>query len=307
MKKPLLALACLSFGVFANAQTVIFSDNFDSFTTGLGVAEQNPSWTTWDGSAGLDGEISSAYAFSGTNSALIQGTNVDLVLPIGPYTSGKYDLKFKMLTTDAGGYFNLLHQWASDNTNYEWACDVFLDGSGVVTWTTGGDAGGDATVNLLEWFDVQVTADLDSDIGKLYINGEVVSEWQWSLNNADGTAGVNQLMAVDFYGTNTANGSGLYYIDDVQLIESTGVYTAEALTETVSIYPNPANDILNIVVPNEFNNSQITIHDLSGKIVVQQKLIAGNNASSLANLSEGIYIVEISNLNSSYIEKLIIQ
>ena len=144
-------------------------------------------------------------------------------------------------------------------------------------------------------------------IGKLYINGEVVSEWQWSLNNADGTAGVNQLMAVDFYGTNTANGSGLYYIDDVQLIESTGVYTAEALTETVSIYPNPANDILNIVVPNEFNNSQITIHDLSGKIVVQQKLIAGNNASSLANLSEGIYIVEISNLNSSYIEKLIIQ
>ncbi len=307
MKKPLLALAGISVCALMNAQTVIFSDNFDSFTAGLGVAEQNSAWDTWDGSAGLDGEVSVDYAFSGANSALIQGTNVDLVLPIGPFTSGKYDLKFKMLLTDAGGYFNVLHQWAADNTNYEWACDVFLDGGGVVTWTTGGDAGGDATVNLLEWFDVQVTADLDNDLGKLYINGEVVSEWQWSLNNADGTAGENQLMAADFYGTNTDQGSGLYYIDDVQLIESTGVYTSELEANMVSMYPNPATDMLNFVVPNDWKNSFLTITDLNGKIVSQQRLVAGINSNSIADLAAGIYAVQISNQSSLFTEKLIVQ
>lgn len=307
MNKPLLAFACLACSFHVSAQTVIFSDNFDSVTAGMGVAEQNSSWSTWDGSAGLDGEVSADYAYSGENSALIQGTNVDLVLPIGPFTSGKYDLKFKMLLTDAGGYFNLLHEWASDNTNYEWACDVFFDGSGTVTWTTGGDGGGDATVTLLEWFDVQVTADLDGDIGKLYINGEVVSEWQWSLNNADGTSGQNQLMAADFYGTNTDNGSGMYYIDDVQLIESTGVYTTEILPQFISLYPNPANDVLNIVVPADWNNAIITIKDLQGKTISTEKLNPGLNANDVSDLATGIYLVEVSQADACLKQKLVVQ
>lgn len=305
MKKSLLALACLSCIIQSSAQTTLFSDNFDSFTAGLGVAEQNPTWDTWDGSAGLDGEVSADYAFSGTNSALIQGTNVDLVLPIGPFTSGKYDLKFKMLLTEMGGYFNVLHEWASDNTTYEWACDVFFDGSGVVTWTTGGEAGGDAQVNLLEWFDVQVTADMDNDIGKLYINGEVLSEWQWSLNNADGTAGQNQIMGADFYGTNTDNGSGMYYIDDVQLIESTGVYTAEVLPQFVSIYPNPANDNLTVSIPDSWQNVICVITDMSGKSIMNEKLNSGINSKDLTMLSEGIYIIQLIHEETTYTGKLI--
>jgi len=80
--------------------------------------------------------------------------------------------------------------------------------------------GGSVTVGTDVWFDVQITADLDGDLGRIYLNGVAANEWQWSLNNANGNAGSNALAAVDFYGTNTAGGAGNYYIDDVQVVES---------------------------------------------------------------------------------------
>ena len=189
MKKPVLFLSMLGMSLGVSAQNVIFEDNFDSYAPDLGVAEQSLVWDTWDGSAGVDGAVSSVVAFSGTNSAKIEGMATDLVLPIGPFSSGKYDIKFKMYLTDQGGYFNVMHAWTTAPNTWEWAVDVFFGADGTVTWVTGGAPGGDTSVALNEWFDVQITADLDMDMGYIYINGDMVNSWQWSLNNADGTPG----------------------------------------------------------------------------------------------------------------------
>ncbi|MFN0032991.1 MAG: T9SS type A sorting domain-containing protein [Flavobacteriales bacterium] len=309
MKKILLAAGSIALSISMFSQTIVFEDNFDSYTAGLGVAEQSSSWNTWDGSAGLDGEVSTDFAFSGANSAKISGTSTDLVLPVGPYTSGKYDLKFKMMLSDAGGYFNLLHQWAADQTTYQWACDVFFDGSGTVTWTTGGTEGGDATVNLNEWFDVQVTADMDADQGGIYIAGVLVNQWQWSLNNANGMAGINEFVAVDFYGTNTANGSGLYYVDDVQLIESTGINIENTEANfSPALFPNPAYDMLNIVLPADQSNSTINIYDVAGKLVKSEFVAqAGLIQLSVDALQGGVYAIVIENKNGRFATELIVE
>jgi len=316
MKKQLLSL--LAFGTFlsVSAQTVLFEDNFDSYTVGTGVVAQNTNWAYWSASAPSDAEVSSIVASSGANSANINTTLTDLVLPIGPFTSGKYDIKFKMYIPSptvsnpalAGGYFNALHTWSGSSTAYEWAGDVFFDGAGVATWTTGGNPGGSVTVGTDVWFDVQVTADLDNDLGRIYFNGVVANEWQWSLNNADGTAGTNAIAAFDFYGTNTAGVSGNYYIDDVQVIESTDVsvkpLNSEEITK-VSIYPNPTNSNFNIEIPENFVGGEINIIDLTGKVVMKERITqSAVKRFDVSKLNDGIYLIRMNDGAMHFTDRL---
>ena len=307
MKKPLLFLSAIGMSLGLSAQTVIFEDNFDSYTADMGVAEQSLTWDTWDGSAGADGAVSTDFAFSGANSAKIEGMTTDLVLPIGPYSAGKYDLKFKMLLTDAGGYFNLLHQWSATSTTYQWAVDVFFGADGTVTWTSGGAAGGSSSVALNEWFDVQVTADMDMDMGYLYINGVVINSWQWSLNNANGTAGLNVLEAADFFGTNDAGGEGLYYIDDVQLIESTGVYTEEVNAANIAMWPNPANNQLNIALPSSTQSANVQIFDAQGRVVANTLVTTTIQNIDINTLEAGIYTVRVVCGEQVYAQKVVVE
>lgn len=307
MKKPLLVLTALGMSLGLSAQTVIFEDNFDSYTADLGVAEQSLTWDTWDGSAGADGAVSTDFAFSGANSAKIEGMTTDLVLPMGPYSEGKYDLKFKMLLTEAGGYFNLLHQWSATSTTYQWAVDVFFAADGTVTWTSGGAAGGDTSVALGEWFDVQVTADMDMDMGYLYINGTTVSSWQWSLNNANGTAGLNVLAAADFFGTNDAGGEGLYYIDDVQLINSTGVNTEEVNAANISMWPNPASNLLNIALPSSTQVAEVQIFDAQGRVVANTLVTSSIQNIDINTFEAGLYTVRVVCGEKVYAQKLVIE
>jgi hypothetical protein len=233
-----------------------------------------------------------------------------LVLPIGPFTTGKYDVKFKMfLPAGAGGYFNALHTWSGSSTAYQWACDVFFDGTGVATWTTGGAQGGAVTVGTDVWFDVQVTADMDNDLGRLYLNGIVANEWQWSLNNANGAAGTNAIAAFDFYGTNTAGSAGNYYIDDVQVIESTGVAVKPLASETiskVSIYPNPTNSNFSIEIPENFVGGEISVIDLTGKVVMKDRIAqSALKRFNVSNLNDGIYLIRMNNGSAQFTDRLV--
>ena len=310
MKKQLLSLFAFGAILSASAQTILFEDNFDSYAVGSGVVAQNTNWAYWSAGTPSDANVSSDFANSGANSANINGTATDLVLPIGPFTTGKYDIKFKMyLPAGAGGYFNALHTWSGSSTAYQWACDVFFDGTGVATWTTGGTPGGAVTVGTDVWFDVQVTADMDNDLGRLYFNGVVANEWQCSLNNANGAAGSNTLAAFDFYGTNTANTAGNYYIDDVQVIESTGVTIKPLGSEKiskVSIYPNPTNSNFSIEIPENFVGGEISIIDLTGKVVLRDRITqSAVKRFDVSNLNDGIYLIRMNNGSAQFTDRLV--
>jgi hypothetical protein len=307
MKKPLLFLSMLGMSLCASSQTILFEDNFDDYTADLGVAEQSLVWDTWDGSAGADGSVSTDFAFSGPNSGKIDGLTNDLVLPIGPFSTGKYDVKFKMLITDAGGYFNLLHEWTSTAANYEWAVDVFFGADGAVNVQAGGALAGTSSVAIGEWFDVQVTADLDLDLGHVYIAGVEIATWQWSLNNADGTAGQNVIAAVDFYGTNDQQTAGLYYIDDVQLIESTGVYTEEVQAARIAMWPNPANNQLNIALPASTQSANVQIFDAQGRVVANTMVTSAMQTLDITAFEAGIYTIRVACEEKVFVQKVVVE
>ena len=198
--------------------TSLHYDDFENFAPGQGISLQSNVWNTWTGSPQEDGPVSTNYAFSGTNSVRIAGQQTDLVLPVPQYTYGSYDVNFKMFVTNQGGYFNMMHQWSPSSTNYQWAMDAFFDIDGTVSWVTGGVAGGgNYTAPLFTWFDVQLIVDITNDLGSFYIDGNLLQTWQWSLNNANGSPGLMDFVAVNFYGTNTASGDGLFFIDNVSV------------------------------------------------------------------------------------------
>ncbi|MFM7722411.1 MAG: T9SS type A sorting domain-containing protein [Bacteroidota bacterium] len=309
MKRNLLSIFAIASVLNMSAQTIIFEDNFDSYTAGSGVVAQNPLWSYWSTGTPSDGIVSTDFAASGANSVIIDSQGTDLVLPVGPYNSGKYDIKFKMYipTGSTGGYFNALHTWSGSSTVYQWACDVFFDGSGNVTWTTGGVAGGGATAGVDTWFDIQITADMDNDVGKIYLNGSIINEFQWSLNNANGSAGANVLAAIDFFGTDAANGQGTYYIDDVQVIESTGISVKpSARISKVSVFPNPANDNISIEFPENFVGGDIQVLDLTGKAIIREKITQGSlKKVNIESLNNGVYLIKISHNGAQYTERIV--
>lgn len=61
----------------------------------------------------------------------------------------------------------------------------------------------------------------------------------------------------------------------------------------VSVWPNPAKDMLN--VQGNFLNGNIQIFDLYGKVVSTEKNIVNNNEINISNLSKGVYFLKFEN------------
>ena len=68
--------------------------------------------------------------------------------------------------------------------------------------------------------------------------------------------------------------------------------TANEVTNTLNVrtYPNPATDVLNVVVE---ENAQLTIFDQAGRVLMQQAVSAGENTLNIANLKAGFYTYRV--------------
>jgi hypothetical protein len=77
--------------------------------------------------------------------------------------------------------------------------------------------------------------------------------------------------------------------------------------ESFKLYPNPNDGRFSLSIPDTYNNAEVTIVDLSGKIVYSQGLL--NNASTaefnLTYFKSGIYIMIIKVNNKSFTKKFV--
>ena len=74
----------------------------------------------------------------------------------------------------------------------------------------------------------------------------------------------------------------------------------------VNVYPNPANDNLFVELDSKTKAAQITISDLSGKSIINTKLLNQNNVD-ISGLQLGMYMLTISTENGSETIKFIKQ
>ena len=95
---------------------------------------------------------------------------------------------------------------------------------------------------------------------------------------------------------NTGSGNHLYYVDLSSWIPAAPLAVSKVPDEVrVSVYPNPANDIVNLSIQSEFKNASIGIFDITGKLTYQSLI---ENATSpfvisTADLPAGVYFYRI--------------
>ncbi len=77
---------------------------------------------------------------------------------------------------------------------------------------------------------------------------------------------------------------------------------------TISIYPNPANDFMTIsLVAESADATTIYIVNAIGEIVLAEKAMSSNTTLNTSNLTNGIYFIKVESKNGSAIKKFIKQ
>jgi len=61
----------------------------------------------------------------------------------------------------------------------------------------------------------------------------------------------------------------------------------------VEIYPNPANDLIQILIPENYSNAYLSIKDLRGQVIQNMALKTNNNKLQLGNIPSGLYVFEL--------------
>lgn len=98
------------------------------------------------------------------------------------------------------------------------------------------------------------------------------------------------LTYVSFEGSGMTDYSGTY--TDEALVSSPEIVEKNA---AIRIFPNPAQDNLNILLLDNHRNAKVQITDLTGKIIEVKSLPAGAErfTTDVSNLAKGIYIVQV--------------
>jgi hypothetical protein len=73
------------------------------------------------------------------------------------------------------------------------------------------------------------------------------------------------------------------------------------------LYPNPADDIFAIELPNNLENLSGRVFDVLGKEVIQKEISKLENKINISNLSPGNYLVKVTFEDKSYSTTLVIQ
>lgn len=234
---------CLAVLILASVgvkSQVLYSDDFESYTVGQGIALQSPEWwDTWSGSPGSaeDPLVSDNYALSGTKSIQVYGDN-DGVIDFGGITEGRYRVEFYILIPSGRqGYYNIMQNFNPQGQNLIWGLQVFFQ-NGVCTIDGNGAAAASFNYVPGEWMKFQHFIDLNSDWIDMYVDDQLIHAYQWSMGTF-GQGGINQLGAFDFYAWNVG-GTCEYYMDDFLIEEVETPYPPTNLnTEIVN-----GNDVI---------------------------------------------------------------
>ena len=88
-------------------------------------------------------------------------------------------------------------------------------------------------------------------------------------------------------------------------VSETGVGIAEQPRAVLSVYPNPVNDILNVIHQAGLTNIQLI--DISGRTVVESAVRTSQNVQlSVSDLNTGVYFLKALTADGSYEVKQVV-
>jgi hypothetical protein len=294
------------------SQDTLFTDNFDSYTAGLGVAENNNvNWDTWSGGGGggEDCLVSDAFSNSPSNS-FVEIPDNDLIYRFGDLTSGMYSISMQVyIPAGNSGYFNLMSGF---DGGFFWNTDIFFDAGGTGRVITGEP---DVPFSWTEdmWQEVIVIVDLDGDLAEFWLAGAMVSSWPWT-STPSGTSAL-QLSVNDFFGGESTD---QMYVDDYTVVDLlvTAVEDDEVLGPLTfgleQNYPNPFNPSTKIKYHvSETGSVKLSIYSVLGEevaVLVDGLVQAGSYEVTFdaSNLPSGAYIYTLQTGNTVQAKKMLL-
>jgi hypothetical protein len=145
------------------------------------------------------------------------------------------------------------------------------------------------------------------------INGDTLqstpaSSYQWYL---DGNMINNWVSAYCIpaqngnYTVQVTDGSGCTGVSTAVYFGSVGINSVNN-ENGISIYPNPATDYLTVNAPPSLHDFNLTILDITGKVVHQQTLTIGKNNVDLSGFAGGYYTVVSGDQNNKSLTKIFV-
>ena len=187
-------------------------EGFEDFAPNSTVSPNSVRWNKWSNALG-DASVQT----DGSNQYLEMKPNgnptPDVWFNLGTNTSGRYRLSFKMqVETGKKGIYYLLHQAPNSNgANANSAYTVFFDTDGFGYVLQGASPNNEAKFKYLagEWVDVVQIIDLSQDVVELWVGGEFVDSWDFSI----GSAGFQ--LRLDALNFDADDASYSYLVDDI--------------------------------------------------------------------------------------------
>ena len=193
-------------------------------------------------------------------------------------------------------------------TNSTYAHNSMADGDAFAK-KFGGDSGDDADYFLLSIKGYNNNTYTDS-VGFYLadfqdsdnVNDYIINAW-----TAVNLSSLGMVDSLSFSLTSSDNGDwgmntpAYFCMDDITL---SAVGVSEITASNISVFPNPAKDF---VMVKANNISEISIIDLSGKVVYRNVLNSSEERIDISTFDSGIYIISITDDISVYTQKLIIE
>lgn len=90
----------------------------------------------------------------------------------------------------------------------------------------------------------------------------------------------------------------------VLTVKAVGIETISDLTSVLSVYPNPCDDILNVVVNTSAKNASLQLMHMTGKVVfqipVERMNESGYQSINMGQLSSGFYFLQLKSENKLF-------
>ena len=195
-----------------------------------------------------------------------------------------------------------------DNSNNEVSStfDEAVGGAGTVTMELNTDGyGSEVRWNLKDGTGAAVAS------GGPYGNNQTITiTWDLDLDcysftiidtygDGGGAVTLSDQNGVELYYTNGSYGGG-----ETSFFSSDGVLgVGESTLSSVSLYPNPATDILNL---RNAENADIAVYDVLGKLIMSQTNISMDQEINVAKLTVGTYFMKISKDNQVTTKRFVI-
>lgn len=190
--------------------TIPFSDNFDSYVNGSGLAGQN-SWTLWAPTGSLDATVSNAQSSSAPHSMkIVPQTDI---IQTGMVTTGIWELKCMTYYPSTnvgpgandGGFIiglNRFNAGGAGMTNDYWSSQIQWHPA-TMTVKNANVSGGSTPIVPNQWVAFRQVINLTTDKYDAYYNGvQFINQLPWSTDAS--VPGQVSIACWDFYGGNLA-------------------------------------------------------------------------------------------------------